>query len=585
MKRHALGRASHLRTVAALLGLLLLALLALTGCSGEETTDVTPRPVPVISPTDTTTPTVHPSASGAPTQRPNIVLVLMDDFSVDLIPSLGVGAEMAERGASYPHAFVPDSLCCVSRAALLTGQYPHQNGVRANSSQVSDARGKLGGWSAFEAEGNLDRSVNVALQKSGYRTGFVGKYLNEYEYNPGWSIPPAPPGWSQFNVLYGSAYDGWGFDSSYIEDGQTKVEHHATPSASASKADKDAAYAGQVIEDKALDFIRQSKKTDAPYFLKVAPFATHAEVAGHGAWPGEPHFPAAFADRAPNGRSNAPGGNCGPTRCRDVVATDLPGFGDSATDNRPVRRNGTPARAWNVAMPTASPAHWNAMRRDRARMAQSVDRTVRKILASVDENTYVLLTSDNGMHLGQLGLHEGKGTAYDTDVRVPLWVIGPGVAPGTRAEWTSNIDLAPTFEEMAGLQPADYRAGRSLLPSLADATSRTRTHVFFEHTNEPSTAGDPDRVAGGFEIDRIPSYVAVRGDEGLLVRYDLDPAGRKTQHGFEYYSYDTVPWEQTNQFTDPAHADRVAALRQQLRHFDQCRRDRRDDPVQESCRT
>ena len=99
--------------------------------------------------------------------------------------------------------------------------------------------------------------------------------------------------------------------------------------------------------------------------------------------------------------------------------------------------------------------------RDRARMAQSADRLVTKILGAVGPDTYVVLTSDNGFHLGQNGMGRGKGTAYDTDVRVPLLVTGPGVVPGTRTEVTSNIDLAPTFEELAGLRAGALPQRRS----------------------------------------------------------------------------------------------------------------------------
>ena len=86
-----------------------------------------------------------------------------------------------------------------------------------------------------------------------------------------------------------------------------------------------------------------------------------------------------------------------------------------------------------------------------------------------------MLTSDNGFHLGQNGLGRGKGTPYDTDVRVPLLVTGPGVVPGTRQEVTSNIDLAPTFEELAGLAPAPYRSGLSLVPTFGRPEAGARS--------------------------------------------------------------------------------------------------------------
>ena len=76
----------------------------------------------------------------------------------------------------------------------------------------------------------------------------------------------------------------------------------------------------------------------------------------------------------------------------------------------------------------------------------------------------------------------GKGTPYSPDVQVPLLVVGPGVPPGSRGELATNLDLAPTLEDLAGLTPAPFRSGASLVPSLRDPKARTRDYVFHEHT-------------------------------------------------------------------------------------------------------
>ena len=92
-------------------------------------------------------------------------------------------------------------------------------------------------------------------------------------------------------------------------------------------------------------------------------------------------------------------------------------------------------------------------------MVQSVDRMVGRIRAAVGRNTYVILTSDNGYHIGQHSLNGGKGAPYDTDTRVPLIVEGPGVKPGPRYQFISNIDLASSLETLAGLEPSGFRVG------------------------------------------------------------------------------------------------------------------------------
>ncbi|QBX55621.1 hypothetical protein EXE58_09255 [Nocardioides seonyuensis] len=494
-------------------------------------------------------------------KKPNIVVVMLDDFSMDLLQTMRSARAMRRSGASYSHAFAVDSLCCVSRSSFFTGQYPHQTGVHTNTS--NQGRSDLGGWPAFLAHGNPQRSFNVRLQQAGYDTGFVGKYLNEYEWGPGRPLPPVPPGWSTFDVVFGSAYDGWDFASSTLEGGRMRIVDHPAPPASAPAAAKDAAYAGTVIGDLALDFIARGEAGSKPYFLEVAAYAPHNRTQPLGHYPGDPLFPAMFRDRAGD-RS------CGRVACSRLTTRDLPGFGDRRADNRPRLRNGKPARVWNTGGGLSRAAAVRDLR-DRARMAQSTDRLVTQILETVGDDTYVVLTSDNGFHLGQNGLARGKGTAYDTDTHVPLLVTGPGVVPGVRREVTNNIDLAPTFEELAGLRPARFRSGVSLVPTFGDRKVVRRTHAFFEHTQQTLVGGDPDAAYTGGELDRIPSYTAVRSRTGLLVRLDLDPSARGTTWGYEFYNYRHRAFEARNQFASPRRAAEVADLMARLKAFDKCR--------------
>jgi N-acetylglucosamine-6-sulfatase len=562
----------------------LLIAVALAGCTSNQ--GAAPSPGPWAEPS--VEPAIGPDNPVVP-ERPNMVLILMDDFSMDLLKTMRHAKEMARRGASYPNAFVVDSLCCVSRASLMTGQFPHQTGVLTNSANMPNEYGPIGGWQAFSAYGNLERSVNVRLQEHGYATGFVGKYLNEYELRPGRPAPPIPPGWTDWNAVLGSAYGGWGFVSTYVDDGELRVRRHRAPPLEASDQEKDDAYAGAVTSGLALDFIRRHQPDEAPYLLEIAPYAPHGRVSRHASYPGDPVFPPAFRDRP---RPGHPQGNCGAVRCDDLGLRELPGYGDDVADNAPRWPDGTVAPAWRPEAPHSHAATWIGQVRDRARMVQSIDRMLGRVLAAVDDNSYVVLTSDNGFHLGQHGLGGGKGTAYDSDVHVPLLVVGPDVLPGARHDLVTNIDLAPTFEDLAGLQPAAYRSGRSLTPSLLDRPDdgsagqvlAERDTVIIEHTWAPSLAGDPDQPSTGGNIDLIPSYVAARSRTGLLVRLDLDPGWQTTSWAWEYYDYRVVGWERTNAYADPRYAGEVAALRRAITRFDRCGSFTRDDAVPPRCR-
>ncbi|GAA5106391.1 hypothetical protein GCM10023339_03290 [Alloalcanivorax gelatiniphagus] len=552
-----------------------LCLLAMVACGSTGAPDGVRGPDDAAPPrtvsTASTVAELQPAA--AREKRPNIVVVMLDDFSMDLVQTMRSVQAMRRAGASYPHSFVTDSLCCVSRSSFFTGQYPHQTGVLTNTSNQGTST--LGGWPAYDTHGNPERAFNGRLQQAGYHTGFVGKFLNEYEWAPGRALPPVVPGWSTFDVVFGSAYDGWDFASTTLVDQRLQLVQHPAPPASASNSAKDKAYAGAVIGDRAMDFIAAGEVSDAPYFLEVALYAPHNRVNPEPHYAGDPLFPPMFRDRTGE-RS------CGRVACRKLTTADLPGFGDPRDDNRPRLANGKRARAWNTARTLAAPLAVRDLR-DRARMTQSADRLVRRILRTVGPNTYVVLTSDNGFHLGQNGMGRGKGTPYDTDVRVPLLVTGPGVVPGARKEVTSNIDLAPTFEEIAGLAPAPFRSGLSLVPTLTDPAVVRQSHAFLEHTQQTLTGNDPDAAFSGTELDRIPSYTAVRSRTALLARFDLDPRRDQVTWGYEYYSYKGDRFEERNLFAKRRKSPEVAALMAKLTAFDGCRV-AGDQPVPEACR-
>ncbi|NYE36525.1 arylsulfatase A-like enzyme [Nocardioides cavernae] len=550
-------------------GVCLLALMACGTTSGSlPREDVSPTP-----PRTSAAAMAELEPAAAQAKRPNIVVVMLDDFSMDLVQTMRSVQTMRKAGASYPYTYVTDSLCCVSRSSFFTGQYPHQTGVRTNTSNRGTST--LGGWPAYDTNGNPERAFNVRLQQAGYHTGFIGKFLNEYEWAPGRSLPPVVPGWTTFNTVFGSAYDGWDFASTRLVDQRLQLVQHPAPPAGASDAAKDKAYAGTVIGNQAMDFIAAGESSDAPYFLEVALYAPHNRVNPEPHYAGDPLFPPMFRDRS-GARS------CGRVACRKLTTDDLPGFGDARRDNRPRRADGTRARAWNTVRTLPAPLAVRDLR-DRARMSQSADRLVKRILRAVGPNTYVVLTSDNGFHLGQNGLGRGKGTPYDTDVRVPLLVTGPGVVPGARKEVTSNIDLAPTFEELAGLAPAPYRSGLSLVPTLTQPTLARQSYAFLEHTQQTLTGNDPDAAFTGPELDRIPSYTAVRSRTALLARFDLDPRPGKVQWGYEFYRYRRNGFELKNQFASTKRQDEVATLMAKLAAFDSCT-ESGDQPVSDACR-
>src|SRR6202030_23788 len=106
--------------------------------------------------------------------------------------------------------------------------------------------------------------------------------------------------------------------------------------------------------------------------------------------------------------------------------------------------------------------------RKRAQSVLAVDRMIGELQAAVaaigaTRNTYFVFSSDNGYHMGEHRLMPGKMTAFDTDIRVPLIVTGPGVPAGrTIEEIVQNTDLCPTFAELGFATAPPSVDGRSL---------------------------------------------------------------------------------------------------------------------------
>ncbi len=139
-------------------------------------------------------------ASGS--QRPNIVFVLTDDLSANLLRFMPAVQAMARRGLTFENYFVSDSLCCPSRSSIFTGNLPHDTGIFVNT-------GRHGGFDQFYGRGEEQHTFAVALRRAGYRTALMGKYLNGYMGGRGEPLITAPsympPGWTRWDVA------GWGY--------------------------------------------------------------------------------------------------------------------------------------------------------------------------------------------------------------------------------------------------------------------------------------------------------------------------------------------------------------------------------------
>jgi N-acetylglucosamine-6-sulfatase len=127
---------------------------------------------------------------------------------------------------------------------------------------------------------------------------------------------------------------------------------------------------------------------------------------------------------------------------------------------------------------------------DKLEALQAVDDLVASLIETLEEtgqleDTYIVFATDNGFMLGEHRLTQ-KGKPYEESIRTPLLIRGPGVPAGeTHSQLVSNVDLAPTFAELAGTEPPAKPDGRSLVPFLSgNPPASWREAVLLERRGE-----------------------------------------------------------------------------------------------------
>ena len=437
----------------------------------------------------TTSGPAHPAASagsssgGPASARPNFVFVLTDDLAWNLVSHMPHVQALEKAGTTLSHYYVVDSLCCPSRSAIFTGEYPHDDGVFTNS-------GSDGGYATYQAHDDEQKSFALALQKSGYRTAMMGKYLNGYQPSD-----PIPPGWNEWDVT-GNGYPE--FNYTLNQDGRQVHYGHSADD-----------YLTGVLSGKASSFIDSSASSGKPFMLEVATFAPHAPYT-----PAPKYAHAASSVAYPR------------TPAYDTLPASSPSWLGSRAPLTTVQQNRI-LRAY----------------RKRVEADLSVDDMIGHLedelqAKGLAKNTYFVFSSDNGYHMGEYRLLPGKQTAFDTDIHVPLIVSGPGVpAARTATQLASNIDLAPTLETLAGLPVASTVDGHSLAGLWhGQSPAGWRQAILVEHHGPDDTPGDPD--GQNQQHADPPSYEAVRTASALYVKY---------AHGQqEYYDTATDPYELDN---------------------------------------
>jgi arylsulfatase A-like enzyme len=478
---------------------------ALSGCGADRAKQQGSEPQP------------YPERQTA--TKPNVVVVMTDDQTVGQyrIAMPFTRAFFAERGTTFSEAIATPPLCCPARAGFLTGQYPHNHGVFRNTPGYPSLR-------------NPENTLPVWLDRAGYRTGMIGKYLNGYDAVAGAAVAP---GWDFWvNTLGYAPYFGYRLSiDGEVE--QTRGE-----------------YSTERFTDEAIDFATGSARRRQSFFLWLAPYAPHFARADSGPCAG-------LAAQPPSARA-----------LRRYARTPLPepdAFDERDLSDKP---------DWLAAKkPLAEGAlreltlHWRCA----LAATRAVDRAFERLVGAlrrsgVLDETLVVFTSDNGLAFGENRIVEDKRLPYEPILRVPLAIAPPAGGPPPRgptrssSELVGTIDLAPTLLDYAGARPCTAGGecrtpdGRSLRPLLTDRGGWPRDRGLL------------------LELTDLFGYAAIRTPRFLYSVLRKADSRRLPRPEVEVYDLARDPSELQNLWqTDRARAERLRAkLEPRLRRLRDC---------------
>jgi N-acetylglucosamine-6-sulfatase len=350
-------------------------------------------------------------------------------------------------------------------------------------------------------ENNQDRSnfvdsstIATWLDAAGYRTGLFGKYhLGTHGEGPTY-IPPGWDAWASFP-------DGAYYNYTLNENG--KLVHYGSEP-------KD--YSTDVLAAKTLDFINAADGT-TPFFAYLATRSPH-----------DGYQPAVRYANA----------------FKDEPIPHTAAFNEADMSDKP--------SWWRALAPRKTPDIDNARRKEFASLL-AVDDAVEEIFQALQakgllDKTVVMFMTDNSNAFGE-HRWRGKGCAYDVCVHTPLLVYYPGEHARKIDQLVSNVDIAPTFADLAGTTPGSPVDGRSIVPLLTGQAPTNWSDEVLLHFRHDTSQDTP------------PTFWAIRTPHFKYI--ETEPGGET-----ELYDLSNDPYEVQSVAGQSAYAQTQANLRQRL---------------------
>lgn len=456
-------------------------------------------------------------AQGKAGERPNVLWIMMDDCRPDALGCYGRPwartpnmDELARRGVRFDTAVTQCPICIPSRTSMKTGQYCHQVRRTFMGDPPADTPPYLAG-SSREYPNLLTAWTDAGMHpiNVGKRHAFVQDWLHKGDprarkserRDSGKRYPPVK-----------LTTHGWQIGGT--------VDMHPDDTRPAQ------------IAELALETLEGLADAGAPFFLRVSFHAPHVPI----------QVPPSFMVDP------------------DSVALPLPSEDELKAKPRFEREqlrvySGTLDLS-HEALQVARGAYYG--------MVSLVDRQLGRILAFMHEqklldNTLIALNSDQGLQLGEHGLHK-KRNFYEQTICSPLLFCWPDHLPEGKvvSDPVEMVDFVPTLMELSGLVPLRDVAGKSLVPLMKGEVDAWRPAVFAEIDHSGSMYDELRRGSG--------RRVMVRTREWKL-EYFKDP--RVADRDGALYNLRTDPQERFNVYDDPEYRDVIARLEDSVDEWDQ----------------
>jgi len=474
-------------------------------------------------------------------KRPNILFIMTDDHTQAALGAYGswLGKyaktpnldRLAKRGMLFRNSLVTNSICTPSRAAILTGQYSHKNGVYTLADPIDPMR----------------RHLAHFFQDAGYLTALFGK----------WHLITDPMGFDHWEILPGQGR--------YINPILFSKDDKGTPKAKGKGKMRGKTYEGgystDVITDLSIDWIKKRDKTK--------PFLVFCQYkAPHRPWDPAPRFMDMFKDVKITEPDNLLDDYAGRAKviaeCRARIGQDFMPQ-DVGGQKIPKDLSTDDLRRWGFQI---------YLKRYLACVA-AVDENVGRMLDFLEregllDDTIIVYTSDQGFFIGEHGWYD-KRLMYEECLQTPLIVSVPGkTKPGSVCEsMVINIDHAPTLLELAGIKSKEAFDGKSYVSLLEGKTPKDwRKSMYYRYWMHLDGS------------HHIPGHYGVRTDRYTLIYYYGKGLGMKgaskkdSEPEWELFDRAKDPKMMRNVYADPAYQPAVRELTAELSRL---RRELKDD--------